>query len=326
MRPRVYVTRKLPCQVMGLLAAALDVEAWDIEDTPVPRDVLLRSVGSVDGVLCLLTDRIDDEFLAAAPSVKIVANMAVGFDNIDVPACTRRNVMVTNTPGVLTETTADLAFGLLLATARRIPEGRDVILKGQWKTWSPMFMAGQDVYGATIGIAGLGRIGEAVAKRARGFSMRILYWDAVRRPEIEATLGVEYRSLEELLRESDFVSVHVPLTPETRGLFGRREFSLMKPTAVFINTARGPVVDSEALYDALVKKQIWAAGLDVFEVEPIGPSDRLANLRNVVAVPHIASASIATRTRMAEMAAKNLIAGVSGQVPPNLVNTSVSKG
>lgn len=320
MKPKVYVTRRMPDTVTSRLRDRLDVDIWDVEDEPVPRDTLLRSVNGVQGVLCLLTDRIDEEFLRAAPEVRVVANMAVGYDNIDVAACTRHKVMITNTPGVLTETTADLAFGLLLATARRIPESEQVLLKGQWKTWSPMFLAGLDVHGATLGIAGLGRIGEAVAKRAQGFSMRLLYWDKVRNLSVEESLGVEYRRFDDLLRESDFITIHLPLEAETRGLFGEREFGLMKPSAVLINTARGPIVQMQALYDALVGKKIWAAGLDVYDADPVSPDDPVVNLDNVVALPHIGSASIATRVKMASMAAENLIAGLSGAVPPNLVN------
>ena len=320
MKPKVYVTRRMPDTVTSRLRDRLDVDIWDVEDEPVPRDTLLRSVNGVQGVLCLLTDRIDEEFLRAAPEVRVVANMAVGYDNIDVAACTRHKVMITNTPGVLTETTADLAFGLLLATARRIPESEQVLLKGQWKTWSPMFLAGLDVHGATLGIAGLGRIGEAVAKRAQGFSMRLLYWDKVRKLSVEESLGVEYRRFDDLLRESDFITIHLPLEAETRGLFGEREFGLMKPSAVLINTARGPIVQMQALYDALVGKKIWAAGLDVYDADPVSPDDPVVNLDNVVALPHIGSASIATRVKMASMAAENLIAGLSGAVPPNLVN------
>jgi len=322
-KPRVYVTRKMPASVLSRLCERLDVDIWDVEDEPVPRNVLLKSVAGVEGVLCLLTDRIDEEFLRSAPGVRVVANTAVGYDNIDVAACTRRGVMVTNTPGVLTETTADLAFGLLLATARRIPESEQVLLNGEWKTWSPMFLAGLDVHGATLGIAGLGRIGEAVARRARGFSMRLLYWDKVRKPSVEQSLGVKYRSFDDLLRESDFITVHLPLDAETRGLFGEREFGLMRPAAVLINTARGPIVQMKALYDALVARRIWAAGLDVYDADPVPPDDPVANLDNVVALPHIGSATIATRVKMASMAAENLIAGLSGATPPNLVNGEV---
>ena len=321
MKPNVYVTRILPESVMQSVALNCEMGYWAKEDGPVPRDVLLESVQHIDGLLCLLTDKVDEELLMAAPRLRVVANMAVGFDNIDVDACTRHGVMVTNTPGVLTETTADLAFGLMLATARRIPEGRDVILRGEWKTWSPMFLAGRDVYAQKLGIVGMGRIGSAVARRARGFDMQVFYWDKER---LDESCGAKYMAFDDLLKECDFISVHLPLTPDTKHMFGKREFSLMKPTAVFVNTARGPIVDSRALYEALTYGQIWAAALDVFEVEPIAKDDKLANLPNVVAVPHIASASVATRTKMAEMAADNLMSALSGNNPPNLVNPTVT--
>ena len=325
MKPKVYVTRRMPASVLSMLNEQLAVDIWDVEDEPVPRDLFLKAAAGVEGVLCMLTDRIDKEFLRSAPEVRIVANMAVGYDNIDVAACMRHRVMVTNTPGVLTETTADLAFGLLVATARRIPESEQVLLKGEWKTWSPMFLAGLDVHGATLGIAGLGRIGEAVARRARGFSMRLLYWDKVRKPSVEQSLGMEYRCFDDLLKESDFITIHLPLDAETRGLFGEREFGLMKPTAVLVNTARGPIVQMQALHDALVAKRIWAAGLDVYDADPVSPDDPVVNLDNVIALPHIGSATIATRVKMASMAAENLIAGLSGAVPLNLVNPEVAR-
>ena len=319
MKPKVFITRRIPEEAFQIVAEHCEIDIWDEEERPVPRGVLVEAVSSIDGLFCLLTDRVDEELLNAAPRLRIVANMAVGYDNIDVKACARRGVMVTNTPGVLTETTADLAFGLLLAVARRIPEAERKLLEGGWKTWSPMFMAGRDVYGATLGIIGMGRIGQAMARRARGFSMKVLYWSRNRDAQVEEELGVEYRSLYDLLRESDFVTLHVPLNSDTRGLIGEREISLMKPTAVLINTARGPIVDRDALYRALVSGRIWGAGLDVYDVEPADPSDPLLNLDNVVALPHIGSATVETRTRMAVMAAENLVAGLSGRIPPNLV-------
>ena len=258
------------------------------------------------GLLCLLTDRVDEELLEKCPSLKIVANMAVGYDNIDVEACTRRGVLVTNTPGVLTESTADLAFGLILATARRIPEARDMLLQGRWRTWSPMFLTGQDVHGATLGIIGFGRIGQAVARRAAGFGMSVLYYSRHRYPELEEELGVQHRPLDDLLRESDIVSLHLPLSEDTRGFIGERELGLMKPSAILINTSRGPVVDELALYRALRDRRIWAAGLDVFEREPLPEDSPLRSLDNVVLLPHIGSASIQTRTAMAVLAAENV--------------------
>jgi len=327
MKPRAYITRRLPQAAMDIVIAACDTTFWDNDAAPVPRDVLLRAVADVDGVLALLTDRIDAELLDAAPRLKVVANMAVGYDNIDLPALTARGVLLTNTPGVLTETTADLVWALILATSRRIVEGHRLIAAGGWTTWSPMFMVGQDVHGATLGIVGAGRIGTAVARRAVGFGMPILYHNrhpsAVLEAQIGAIPGASIRyapTLEELLVVADVVVVMVPLTPETRGMFGAREFALMKPTSVFVNASRGPVVRERELVEALKRGRPWAAGLDVFEVEPIGADHPLLALPNVVAVPHIGSATVATRTRMATMAATNLVAVLTGQPPPNPVN------
>ncbi|MBO8141587.1 MAG: D-glycerate dehydrogenase [Firmicutes bacterium] len=322
-RPKVYVTRRIPAAAMGLLQERCDVRLWDEEDVPVPRAILLDELAGADGAFVLLTERIDEEALAGAPRLKMVANMAVGYDNIDVDACTRAGVMVANTPGVLTETTADLTWALLLAAARRLVEAQKVIEQGRWRAWSPMFLAGQDVYGRTLGIIGAGRIGAAVARRARGFDMTVLYHNRRRRPELEAETGARYVSLDELLASSDFVVILVPLTPETRHLIDEDALRKMKPTAVLVNTARGPVVDEAALVRALKEGWIWGAGLDVWEKEPIGPDHPLLGLPNVVALPHIGSASIATRTRMAVVAAENLLAGVTGRRPPNLVNPEV---
>jgi glyoxylate reductase len=319
-RPHVYITRKLPRQALEIIADACGYRIWDVEETPVPRDVLLREIADADGVVTLLTDRVDKEFLDAAPRLKVVANVAVGYDNIDVAACTERGVLVTNTPGVLTETTADLTWMLMMAAARRAVEAARVIESGRWGAWSPMFMVGQDIYGATLGVVGAGRIGQAVMRRARGFDMKVLYHSRHRQADLEVELGARYRKLDDLLRESDFVVVTVPLTDETRGMFGAREFALMKPTAVFVNTARGPVVKEMELYEALKQGRPWAAGLDVFEKEPIGPDHPLLSLPNVVALPHIGSASVATRTRMATTAATNVVAALTGRPVPNPVN------
>ena len=323
MKPKVYITREIPPQAVSMLEPDFTVNSWPDEDNPVPRHVLEDAIAYADGMITLLTDPIDGVLIDQAPNLRIVANMAVGHDNIDVAACTSRGVMVTNTPSVSTESVADLAFGLLLATARRIPEAERVLLGGLWQSWSPMFMAGRDVHDATIGILGLGRIGEAVARRAEGFRMKILYWDKVRRDDLEESMGVTYRPLDDLLKESDFVVVLLPLTEETRALIGVRELRSMKPTAVLVNAGRGPIVDSYALYTALVEKWIWGAGLDVYEEEPVDPRDPLVNLPNVVALPHIGSATEAARVAMAMLAAENLIAGVMGWIPPNLVNREV---
>ncbi|MDQ7819625.1 MAG: D-glycerate dehydrogenase [Armatimonadota bacterium] len=322
-RPRVYVTRRIPQPALDLLRSVADVTLWDREDQPVPRDVLLREVAEVDGLLSLLTDRIDAQVMDAAPRLRVVANFAVGYDNIDVPEATRRKIVVTNTPEVLTETVADFAFCLILAAARRLVEADRFTRAGRWKTWEPMLLAGQDVHHATLGLVGLGRIGSAVARRAQGFAMRVLYYDVVRRQDLEQTLGIAYAPLDDVLREADIISVHVPLTPQTRHLIGPAQFALMKPTAVFVNTSRGPVVDQRALAEALATGRIFAAGIDVFEVEPVPPDDPLLRLDNVAVAPHIASASVPTRTRMATLAAENLVAVLQGRRPPTPVNPEV---
>lgn len=322
-RPKVYIARRLPQAAIDIVAAACDYASWDSEERPVPRDVLLREAAGAEGLLTILSDRIDAELLDAAPRCRAIANMAVGYDNADVPELTRRGVLLTNTPGVLTETTADLAWALLMAAGRRLVEGHKLIEAGGWTSWSPMFMVGQDIYGATLGIVGAGRIGSAVARRATGFGMRVLYHNRRPAPELEAQTGAQYAALDDLLRESDFVVVALPLTAETRGMIGAREFALMKPTSVFVNVARGPIVRELELAEALRQGRPWAAGLDVFEREPIGADHPLLGLPNVVAVPHIGSATVATRTAMATTAARNLVAALAGQPVPNPVNPEV---
>lgn len=322
-RPKVYLARKLPEAARTLVAAACDVDEWPSEDAPVPRDVLLERAASADGLLTLLTERVDAALLDAAPRCRVVANMAVGYDNVDVAELTRRGVLLTNTPGVLTETTADLVWALILSTARRIVEGSEAIKTDRWTTWSPMFMTGHDVFGATLGIVGAGRIGSAVARRAIGFNMPILYHNRRFAPDLEAEVGARYRPLDDLLREADIVVVLVPLNDATRGMFGAREFARMKPTAIFINAARGPVVQEPALVAALKAGRPWAAGLDVFEREPIGSDHPLAQLPNATIVPHIGSATVRTRTLMATTAARNLVAALTGGVAPHPVNPEV---
>lgn len=324
-RPRVYVCRPLPKEALDLLRARTEMRLWEQDAIPPPREVLLREVGDIDGLLSLLTDRIDRELLDHAPRLRVVANYAVGFDNIDISAATARGVVVTHTPGVLTETVADFAMALILGMARRLVEADKYTRTDRWRSWEPMLFLGQDVHQATLGLVGLGRIGSAVARRARGFNMRILYHDVVRREDLEAELGIEFRPFEEVLRAADFISVHVPLLPETRHLIGREQFRLMKPTAVLVNTSRGPVVDTMALAEALRDGQIWGAGLDVFEVEPVPPDHPLLGLDNVIVVPHVASASVVTRTKMAVMAAENLLAVLEGRRPENPVNPEVLK-
>ena len=319
-RPRVFVARRIPEEGIEAIRAVCDTDLWP-DELPPPRDELLRRVAGCDGILTLLTDRVDDELLdAAGPNLRVVSNYAVGFDNIDVAACTRRGIPVGNTPGVLTETTADLAWALLMAAARRLPEGDRYVRAGNWRTWGPLLLLGPDVHGATIGIVGFGRIGQAVARRAQGFGMEILYHDVNRLPdEVTAPLGAVYVPLEELLARSDFVSLHVNLTAETRHLINARTLASMKPTAVLVNTSRGPVVDQAALAAALRDGVIWAAALDVTDPEPIPMNDPLVGLDNCLIVPHIASASRGTRGKMAEMAAANLLAGVRGEPLPTPV-------
>jgi lactate dehydrogenase-like 2-hydroxyacid dehydrogenase len=296
------------------------MDLWE-DDLPPPRDELLRRVAGCDGVLTLLTDKVDDAFLdAAGPRLKVVSNYAVGYDNIDVPACARRSIAVGNTPGVLTDTTADLAFALLMAAARRLPEGDRYVRAGWWKTWGPLLLLGPDVHGATIGIVGFGRIGQAVARRARGFGMQVLYHDLEPLPpSVTDPLGATYLPLEQLLPRSDFVTLHVNLSPVTRHLINEGTLAQMKRTAVLVNTSRGPVVDQAALAAALRDGVIWAAALDVTDPEPIPMDDALLGLDNCLIVPHIASASRATRGKMAAMAAANLLAGVRGEALPTEV-------
>ncbi len=322
-RPKVYVTRKVPEQALEILRSVATVSVWDREDVPPPREVILRELAEADGVFSLLTDRLDAEVMAAAPRLKVISNFAVGFDNVDIPAATKRGIVVTHTPDVLTETVADFTVCLMLAAARRLVEADRYTRDGKWKTWEPLLLAGQDIHHATLGLIGLGRIGAAVARRAQGFGMRVVYYDVVRREDLERSLSITHRSLDDVLRDSDVISVHVPLSEQTRHLIGRAQFALMKNTAVFVNTSRGPVVDQAALTQALASRRIFAAGIDVFEQEPVSPDDPLLKLDNVIVVPHIASASIPTRIRMATLAAENLVAVLQGKRPPNPVNPEV---
>ncbi|RNB86569.1 D-glycerate dehydrogenase [Brevibacillus nitrificans] len=313
-KPKVLVTRQVANEAVSLLETAADVEVWK-QDEPIPRELLLEKIESSDGILAMLTERIDEELLDRAQRLRVVANMAVGYDNIDLAACKKRDIWVTNTPDVLTEATADLAFALMMATGRRLMEANRFLLNGEWKSWSPSLLAGQNVYGATLGIIGMGRIGEAVARRAKGFGMRILYHNRSQKQHAEAETGAELVSLEALLRESDYVVLLTPLTAETRLLMGEKQFSWMKPTSVFINVSRGGTVDESALYQALVTKQIWAAGLDVFQQEPVPVDHPLLTLPNVVALPHIGSATEQTRAEMARLAAANIVAVLEGKRP-----------
>jgi glyoxylate reductase len=305
---------------MRILEGQVEYHMWDRENEAVRRETLLREIVDVDGIICLITEKMDAEVIERAHRCRVIAQVAVGYDNIDVAAATRRGIYVTNTPGVLTETTADMGWAILMATARRVVEGDKFTRSGRWKTWELMGFTGQDVWGATLGIIGLGRIGAAIARRAKGFAMPILYHNRNRAEPLEAELGARYVSLDDLLRQSDFVMISVALTSDTRHLIGERELSLMKPAAILVNIARGPIVDQRALYRALVDRKIWAAGLDVFEVEPVPMDEPLLRLDNVVIPPHLGSGSIATRTKMATMAAENCLAGTTGKIPPNVVN------
>jgi glyoxylate reductase len=320
--PKVYVTRRIPKPGLSLLRSFTTVKVWD-QEVPPPRDVLLQEVREVDGLLSLLTDTIDAELMDAAPCLKVVSNYAIGYDNVDVHAATERGIMVCHTPGVLTDTTADFAFTLLACVARRVVEAARYVQDGRWKTWEPMLCLGYDLHRATLGLIGLGRIGGAVAKRATGFEMRVLYYDVDRRPSLEKELGLIYADLETVLRKSDLISVHTPLTSETYHMIGAEQFKMMKSTAILVNTSRGQVVDQQALYEALVLGEIAGAGLDVTDPEPIPADDPLLKLEKCVVVPHIASASVATRTLMATIAAENLIAALQGRMPRNPVNPEV---
>lgn len=313
-KPKVLVTRQVANEAIALLEPAAEVKVWE-SDEPIPRERLLAEVEDAEAVLSMLTERIDEELLTRAKKLRIAANMAVGYDNIDLPACKRRDIWVTNTPDVLTEATADLAFALLMATGRRLIEADRYVRNGEWSSWSPSLMAGQNVYGATLGIIGMGRIGEAVARRAKGFGMRIVYCNRNRKEQAEAETGAEWASMETLLRESDYVVLLTPLTEETRLLMGEQQFSWMKPTSVFINVSRGGTVDESALYQALVSRKIWAAGLDVFQQEPLPQDYPLLSLPNVVALPHIGSATEQTRADMAKLAAANIVAVLEGRKP-----------
>lgn len=322
MRPKVLVSRKVFDEVLALLGKHFEVES-NQRDVPFTPAQLVKKLQGKSGAIVLLTDTIDDRLLAQCPELKVVCNVAVGYNNIDVKAATRRGVMVCNTPGVLDDTTADFAWTLLLATARRVVEADKFFRTGKWKGWGLMQFTGYDVHHKTLGVIGLGRIGKGVARRAKGFDMRVIYTDVQRADEsTEREYGVMYVDKRTLLRESDFVSLHIPLFPETRHYLSDPEFALMKKTAILINAARGPIVDEKALVKALKEGKISGAGLDVYEKEP--KCERaLLPMKNVVLAPHIASASIETRTKMAMMAAQNCIAGVAGQRPSNLVNPEV---
>ena len=322
-KPRVFVTRIIPDEGLAMVRQATDAEIWS-EELPPPYEVLLEKVRGMDAVLTLLTDKVDAGVMdSAGETLKVISQMAVGYDNIDVATATARRLPVGYTPGVLTETTADFAWALLMAAARRVVEGDAFTRRGRWHTWGPTLLMGPDVNGATLGIVGLGRIGTAMARRARGFDMRVLYCDPERHHAQEQALGVAYADFEKLLRESDFVTLHTPLNEQTRHLIGAAELHQMKRSAILINSARGPLVDQEALYQALKDGVIAYAALDVTEPEPIQMSSPLLSLENIIIAPHIASASLQTRNKMATMAVANLLAGLKGERLPFCVNPQI---
>ena len=313
-KPRVLVTRLIPEVGLRRIVQECQAEVWE-EPLPPPRDVLLEKIAGCEGILSLLTERIDAELMdAAGPQLKVISNFAVGFNNVDVAEATRRGIRVGNTPGVLTEATADMAFALLISASRRIVEAQDYIREGNWKTWEPLGHIGQDLVGKTLGIVGMGRIGHALARRCHGgWNMRILYVDKFRNEVAEQDFDAQQVEWNTLLSESDFVSVHVDLNSETEGMFDRDAFAQMRPTAVFVNSARGPIHNQQDLYDALVQGEIFAAGLDVTNPEPLDLEDPLLKLSNCVIAPHIASGTVSSRNGMAEIAANNLLAGVRGE-------------
>ncbi len=325
-KPRVFITRLIPEPGLNSIRQACQVDLWP-EKLPPARADLLGHIRGVDGLLCLLTDTIDNEVMeAAGAQLKVISNHAIGYDNIDLPAATRRGIPVGNTPDVLTETTADFAFALLMAAARRVVEGQQVVRSGGWKTWDPLFMLGVDIHHATLGIFGFGRIGRAVARRASGFDMNVLYYDPQPDPGAKtAPFNAKPVDMDTLLSESDFVSIHTPLNEQTHHLFNRNLFKKMKPTAILINTARGAIVDPGALYQALKTRRIAFAALDVTEPEPLPPNSPLLSLDNLLVTPHIASASHATRDKMSVMAAENLLAGLKGKRLPYCINPQVYK-
>jgi len=323
-KPKVFVTRVLPEAGLKLIRDACEAEVWP-DQLPPPAAVLRQKIADCDGLVSLLTDKIDGPLLDVAPRLKVISNFAVGFNNIDVPAATERGIAIGNTPGVLTDATADMAFCLLIAAARRVVEGHQYTLAGKWKTWEPLGHLGQDLAGRTLGIIGMGRIGYALAKRCRGgWDMKILYHDVYKNDMAEKDLGARQVDLDTLLAVSDFISLHADLNDKTRGLIGADQLKKMKRTAVLVNSARGPLIDQEALAAALKAGTIFAAGLDVTDPEPLAPDDPLLKLPNAILAPHIASATVQTRNNMAEICARNLIAGLTGQPLPAWVNPEVA--
>ncbi|MGB0597438.1 MAG: 2-hydroxyacid dehydrogenase [Rubripirellula sp.] len=321
-KPKIFLTRELPPETMALLHDQCEL-TMNREDRVLEKSEIIAGIQGCDGLLCLLTDTIDADIMDANPDLKVIANFAVGFNNIDVAAATKRKLPITNTPGVLTETTADMAWALLMDAARRVSEGDRLVRTKSWNGWGPLQLLGADVSGGTLGLVGMGRIARAMAKRAIGFDMRILYWNRTRLETTdERIMGAEFVELDELLTLSDFLSLHVALTPETKHLIGATELAKMKSTAILVNTARGPVVDEQALVAALQTGTIAGAGLDVYEHEP-ALAPELYELENAVVAPHLGSATIGTRTKMGNMAANNCLSACRGTRPENLVNPEI---
>lgn len=318
-KPKVFISRLIPEEGLSMLREAADADVWE-DPLPPPYDKLLERTRDVEGILSLLTDRIDAGLMDSSPRLRVISNMAVGYDNVDIAAATERGIPVGNTPGALTDTTADFAFALLMAAARRLQEGVDYVRAGRWLAWGPRLLAGVDVHGATLGIIGFGRIGQAVARRSAGFGMRVLYNDPRRCPELEKSMNVAYADLDTLLRESDFITLHAELNETTRHLLNLEAFGKMKRGAIVVNTGRGAMIDQRALSEALAFGRIGGAALDVTDPEPIPMDSPLLDLPNCIVVPHMASASVATRGRMARMAAGNLLAGLRGERLPTCVN------
>jgi glyoxylate reductase len=315
-KPKIFVTRLLPQESMNRILSNCDAKIWE-GDLPPSRKELLENTKDAGGLLCLLTEKIDAELLSNSPKLKVISNLAVGFDNIDLNEARKRGIKVGITPGVLTETTADFAFALMMASARRLVEGDRSVRAGLWKTWGPMIFLGPDVFGSTLGIIGMGRIGKSLARRAKGFNMKVIYYDVYRQDQKdESELGVEYVTFERLLSISDFISIHTNLTKETSHLIAKRELEMMKPNCVLVNTARGPIVNNMELYEVLKAKKIFGAALDVTDPEPLPADHPLLALENCIVTPHIASASIKTREKMAKIAVDNLLAGLNGEALP----------
>lgn len=314
-KDRIFITRKIPEHLLEPYTDMFDFSMWENEEEPVPKEVLFQEAEQADGLICMVSEKVDKALIEHGRRLKVIANVAVGYDNIDVEEATKRGIIVTNTPDVLTETTADLGFALLMATARRIIEANKFIAENRWREWGPFLLAGADIHHKTIGIVGMGRIGEAIARRANGFSMSVLYHNRSRRPEAEKYIGAQYVSFEELLERSDFVVSVVPYSKESHEMFDKQAFAKMKKSAIFINISRGGVVDEQALYDALKNKEIAAAGLDVFAKEPIGSDSPFMALDNCVCLPHIGSASVETREKMITLALENVKGTLCGEGP-----------